>query len=199
MALIRVAVVAPALALRLGLREVLHSITGVEVVAESASPLGLPTVDVLVMTSAGFLNELPEEPPPVLLLLQDDEPAHLLGNLPVWGLLPLEASADELSATLHALVEGLVAGAPGLVNRLVQRYPAPLIEGGEAVLDPLTARERQVLQLAAEGLANKEIALSLQISEHTVKFHLSSLYSKLGVASRTEAVRAGTRRGLVIL
>jgi DNA-binding NarL/FixJ family response regulator len=72
-------------------------------------------------------------------------------------------------------------------------------EGAEEISDPLTNRERQVLQLAAEGLPNKEIAARLQLSEHTVKFHLSSLYSKLGVSSRTEAVRTGTRQGWVIL
>jgi DNA-binding NarL/FixJ family response regulator len=63
----------------------------------------------------------------------------------------------------------------------------------------LTERERQVLQLAAEGLANKQIASRLEISENTVKFHLSSLYAKLGATSRTEAVRAGARRGWVVL
>ena len=56
-----------------------------------------------------------------------------------------------------------------------------------------------MLQLAAEGLANKQIALKLHISEHTVKFHLSSLYAKLGATSRTEAIRAGARRGWVVL
>ena len=73
------------------------------------------------------------------------------------------------------------------------------MEEAEQVVDPLTERERQVLQLTAEGLANKQIAAALEISEHTVKFHLSSLYAKLGVTSRTEAVRAGARRGWVVL
>ncbi len=63
----------------------------------------------------------------------------------------------------------------------------------------MTEREGQVLQLTAQGLANKQIAVALGISEHTVKFHLSSLYAKLGVTSRMEAVRAGARRGLVVL
>ena len=72
-------------------------------------------------------------------------------------------------------------------------------EQAEQVVDPLTGRERQVLQLTAQGLANKQIAVSLEISENTVKFHLSSLYAKLGVTSRTEAVRAGARRGWVVL
>jgi DNA-binding NarL/FixJ family response regulator len=56
-----------------------------------------------------------------------------------------------------------------------------------------------VLQLLAQGMANKQIAMKLAISEHTVKFHVSSIYTKLGAANRTEAVRLGVRRGLILL
>lgn len=197
--MIRVAVVAPALALRLGLRELLAGLPDVQVTYESPALADLPEADVWVLTSAALLNELGEETPPVLLLSDDLERAAALTGLPVWGLLPLESSPEELSAALHALAEGLVVGAPGLLSRLYTRSARPALEGAQEVLDPLTARERQVLQLTAEGLANKEIALALQISEHTVKYHLSSLYSKLGVTNRTEAVREGTRKGWVVL
>lgn len=197
--MIRVGVVAPAAALRLGLRELLQGLPDIEVTAESDHPQDIPVVEVLVLTSPGSLADLPAEPPPVLLLASDAGRADNLSHLPVWGLLPLEASVDELSAALHALAEGLVVGSPVLVSRLVQHTFVPELNSAEEILDPLTIRERQVLQLAAEGLANKEIAVQLQISEHTVKFHLSSLYSKLGVSSRTEAVRTGTRQGWVIL
>ncbi|MRR29487.1 response regulator transcription factor [bacterium] len=197
--MIRVAVVAPAAALRLGLRELLLELPDIEVVSTEAQPHDIPSVDVLVITSSGLLADLPLESPPVLLLTGDADRAAILMNLPVWGLLPLEASLDELSAALHALAEGLVVGSPFLVSRLVDHQLLPEMRDAETVLDPLTARERQVLQLAAEGLANKEIAVQLQISEHTVKYHLSSLYSKLGVSSRTEAVRTGTRQGWVVL
>jgi DNA-binding CsgD family transcriptional regulator len=71
--------------------------------------------------------------------------------------------------------------------------------GEESLIESLTAREKEVLQLMAEGLANKQIAMRLSISEHTVKFHLSSLYSKLGVSSRTEAVKRGLGLGLISL
>jgi DNA-binding NarL/FixJ family response regulator len=57
----------------------------------------------------------------------------------------------------------------------------------------------EVIQLMAQGLANKQIALALRISEHTVKFHLSSLYAKLGISSRTEAVKRGIELGLISL
>ena len=197
--MIHVGVVAPAIAVRLGLRELLQGLPDIMVVAEAAHPRDMPPVDVLVLTSPPLLAELPLEPQPVLLLTDNIEPASSLINLPVWGLLPLEASVDELSAALHGLAEGLVVSSPALLGRL---YEPPILHeamDSVEVLDPLTARERQVLQLAAEGLANKEIAAHLQISEHTVKFHLSSLYSKLGVSSRTEAVRTGTRQGWVVL
>lgn len=190
---------ARAAALRLGLRELLQGLPEIEVAAEAAQVRDIPTVDVLILTMPTSLADLPPELTPVLLLTDHIENATGLINLPVWGLLPLEASVEELTAALHALAEGLVVGAPILIGHLVEHPLQHAFEGAEEVTDPLTARERQVLQLAAEGLANKEIAARLQLSEHTVKFHLSSLYSKLGVSSRTEAVRTGTRQGWVIL
>jgi DNA-binding NarL/FixJ family response regulator len=196
---IRVVVAVPGMALRIGLREVLRSLPDVEVAAESHSPRGLPPADVLVLASADDLSDLDESPPPILLLSNDPgEAAHLV-DFPVWGILPREASAEELSAAVHALAEGLWVGAPALVQNLLEGHPLPVLDGAEAVINPLTERERQVLQLTAEGLANKQIAAALDISENTVKFHLSSLYAKLGVTSRTEAVRAGARRGWVVL
>ena len=198
--MIRVAVLSPTLALRIGLREVLRGLPDVEVVAEAALPQMLPPADVWVLTSTDFIAELDEEhSPPLLLLTDDPEEAARLSGLPLWGVLPLESSADELCAALQALAEGLWVGSPALVQGLLERHPLPVLDEAEQVVDPLTERERQVLQLTAQGLANKQIANSLAISENTVKFHLSSLYAKLGVTSRTEAVRAGARRGWVVL
>jgi DNA-binding NarL/FixJ family response regulator len=70
-------------------------------------------------------------------------------------------------------------------------------EGRERLVEPLTPRERTVLALVADGLGNRAIGQELDISEHTVKFHLASIFGKLGVASRTEAVRRGLRLGLI--
>jgi DNA-binding NarL/FixJ family response regulator len=197
--LIRVAIVSSSMALRIGLREILRSLPDLEVIAEAGDVKEIPAVDVLVLTSAEFLSELGDESSPVLLLSDDPDEAARLAGLPVWGVLPLDAGADELSAALHALAEGLLVGSPAMVGRLLERHPISAPGQSEAVIDPLTGREREVLQLAAEGLANKQIAAALEISEHTVKFHLSSLYAKLGVTNRTEAVRAGARRGWVVL
>ena len=66
-------------------------------------------------------------------------------------------------------------------------------------MEPLPERESEVLQLLAQGLSNKQIAVRLYISEHTVKFHVSSVYGKLGATNRAEAVRLGVQRGLVVL
>jgi DNA-binding NarL/FixJ family response regulator len=198
--LIRVAILAPAVALRIGLREVLRALPDVEVLAETAVPQGLVPADVWVLTSAGLIGDLDEKQSTALLLLTaNPEETVRLSDVPVWGALPPDASAEELSAALHALAEGLWAGSPALIQGLIEGRRVPVVNETEQVVDPMTEREHQVLQLTAQGLANKQIASSLQISENTVKFHLSSLYAKLGVTSRTEAVRAGARRGWVVL
>jgi DNA-binding CsgD family transcriptional regulator len=77
--------------------------------------------------------------------------------------------------------------------------PAATLGEGEGEVDPLTAREKEVLGLLARGLPNKRVARDLGISEHTVKFHVSSIFAKLGAQSRAEAVSIGARRGLISL
>jgi DNA-binding NarL/FixJ family response regulator len=116
-----------------------------------------------------------------------------------WGVLPLDCTVDELMAALRAISEGLVVGVPALIEPLLDHRPST--RGDEAVplIEPLTDREIEVLQLLAQGLANKQIAATLGISEHTVKFHVSGIYTRLGAASRTEAVRLGVRLGLIVL
>lgn len=74
---------------------------------------------------------------------------------------------------------------------------AVVADAAPGLVEQLTPRERDVLALAADGLSNREIAVELEISEHTVKFHLASVFGKLGASSRTEAVRRGLQLGLV--
>ena len=202
--MISVAVVAPAMSLRVGLREVLGDLSEVDVVAEAArvEELSVSGVDVLVLASPDGLRALESDTAPAVLLLTDDlDDVRELQNqsLPAWGVLPVNASEDELGAAVRALGEGLWVGAPALLRNLLRRPSVVEVSDTEPLADPLTGREIEVLQMRASGLANKQIALSLGISEHTVKFHLSSLYAKFGVTSRTEAVRTGARRGLVVL
>jgi len=112
----------------------------------------------------------------------------------VRAVLPSDVSQDQLVAALEAVASGLVVVHPADVEAA---FPAsrPLAE----LAEPLTRREREVLQMLAAGLGNKEIAARLAISEHTVKFHVASILGKLGAESRTEAVSLGIRRGLILL
>jgi DNA-binding NarL/FixJ family response regulator len=214
----RVMVAATNPALRAGLRALLASDEQLEVVAEARDLSGwadLPQeADVLVLAAAdgleAALGSLLEELPPgwayPAVLLLSDEPANSalteLG-LPAWGILPLEATAEELVAAVGALGEGLLTGAPHLMRALFKEPSAQPggqeLAGWDPPVEALTAREGEVLQLLAQGLANKQIALSLGISEHTVKFHVSAIYAKLGAASRTEAVSIAARRGFLVL
>jgi DNA-binding NarL/FixJ family response regulator len=114
--------------------------------------------------------------------------------------LPADVTTDQLLAAIRATVAGLAVtlevfsraeeGPIGWIATDERSLP-------ESLTEHLTARETVVLRLMASGLGNKEIASRLDISEHTVKFHVSSVLAKLGVASRTEAVTIGIVRGLV--
>lgn len=75
----------------------------------------------------------------------------------------------------------------------------PPRDDGDQIEEPLTSRETDVVELLAEGLSNKAIAVRLGISDQTVKFHVASIYGKLGAANRTDAVRRAVRRGLISL
>jgi two-component system, NarL family, response regulator YdfI len=116
----------------------------------------------------------------------------------VRAILPSDVSADQLAAALEAAMAGLVVVHPSEIAVALPASSAawsPLAE----LAEPLTPREREVLEMLASGLVNKEIAAKLSISEHTVKFHVASILGKLGAATRTEAVSLGFRRGLVLL
>jgi DNA-binding NarL/FixJ family response regulator len=91
------------------------------------------------------------------------------------------------------MIQGLMVLDPTLVSAL----PLVTDRSIEAPVEPLTTREEQVLQQLAEGLSNRSIAQRLQISEHTVKFHINAILGKLGAQSRTEAVARAARLGLI--
>ena len=180
-------------ALRAGLRALLSSDKKIKVVNDSLDEN--LEADVIITSAShesfsenGFLDS-----PSAAILLLSDDPLNireLRRSARVWGILPADASTDELRAAVHALSQGLIVGTSAL---LFESESGPLLEG------PLTERESEVLGLLSRGLANKQIAVELGISEHTVKFHVSSIYQKLNVTNRTEAVRAGLRGGWIAL
>jgi DNA-binding NarL/FixJ family response regulator len=118
------------------------------------------------------------------------------------SILPLQATPDQLLAAIQATVTGLAVtlepfGETDDTSTASNRADEIGLTGRFA--EHLTARETVVLRLMALGLGNKEIASRLDISEHTAKFHVSSILAKLGAASRTEAVTIGMTRGLVAI
>jgi DNA-binding NarL/FixJ family response regulator len=117
----------------------------------------------------------------------------------VWGILPVESTREELIAAAYALVNGLWVGDPQLLGSITGNQARPTRLDDDSIIEPLTPRETEILQFLAQGLTNKQIAWKLSISEHTVKFHISSIYGKLGAANRTEAVRLGARSGIIVI
>lgn len=201
--MIRVTIVSPSHALRIGLREMLAGHPAIRVTGEATT---LEDVDdneteVAVLASVSSARIPADYNFAILFMMDDIESIRgmLTSNLRAWGVLSADAGGDELAAGIVAVAEGLWVGAPGLVEGLMRLPRGVDGLGEESLIEPLTAREMEVLQNMAAGLANKQIALALNISEHTVKFHLSSLYAKLGVSSRTEAVRRGLELGLISL
>jgi DNA-binding NarL/FixJ family response regulator len=135
---------------------------------------------------------------PVVLLVQGaaTEWADMLRH-GVRAILPSSATGPQIAAAAEGAAAGLVVLHPAEVGTLLQ--PQVANEGPATLPEALTAREIEVLRLVAEGLSNKEIAARLNLSEHTVKFHVASIMGKLGAASRTEAVMLGIRHGLVLI
>jgi len=137
---------------------------------------------------------------PVILLSEQPKTAWLSKALRagVRAVLPRDVAPEQLRAALEAAAAGLVVIHPSELDTVLSATIGPSAPLDE-LLEPLTRREREVLQMLAAGLANKEIAARLAISDHTVKFHIASTLGKLGASTRTEAVSAGIRRGLVML
>jgi DNA-binding NarL/FixJ family response regulator len=193
----------------------------IQVVGESSAPGALieelAGIDVVVVADTMLLEDIgrlltDHSTGTLVLLANTNEPGHsstpgLSSLLQVvrrlglrsWGIVPFDAPAAQLQAAVRATAEGLIVLPPSQASRLYES--TPLVEASNLALpdESLTTREREVLELVSQGLSNKLIARRLQISEHTVKFHISSISSKLGASSRTDAVSRGLRRGLITL
>jgi two-component system, NarL family, response regulator YdfI len=117
---------------------------------------------------------------------------------PFRGVLPMWATAREIQTAIEAAASGLLVFHPDMAEHLAK--PSDTARASGASLgQQLSPRESEILNLLAAGLGNKEIALRLKISDHTVKFHVTSIFNKLSASSRTEAVAVGIRRGLIVL
>ena len=198
----RVFVVASTPVTRAGLRSMLANVEGtdVRVVGEATSPTDPSEADVVLLADEELLEEaaVAEDGTQALVLVSDDDHAvSRLRALPLrgWGVVPPDAPPEELAAAVSAAAQGLIVLPKPLTARLLQGSVASV----EELSEPPTAREREVLELLGRGLSNRLIAKELHISEHTVKFHISSLFAKLEVSNRAEAVSQGARHGLISL
>jgi NarL family two-component system response regulator YdfI len=140
---------------------------------------------------------LADLPIPVVLMLDlaDSPVVRSALRSGIRGVIPFDATSEEIEGSVHAVHAGLVVVMPAwLAELLPEQQPV-----ADELAEPLSDRELEVLDLLVEGLSNKLIAHRLNISEHTVKTHIASIFAKLGASSRTEAVYRAVRRGLVML
>lgn len=150
-------------------------------------------------TVSGHLGTLADCGVPVLGLLADENDAStvlgILANFDVYGLLLNQSDADWLMTALRTINNGLIVLDPAISDTLLTTLPLPT----QTLAEPLTPREDEVLQLLAQGMTNKAIAHGLGITDHTVKFHVNAIMTKLSAQSRTDAVIRATRAGLIVL
>ena len=199
---------------RLGLRAVLESADDIEVIGEVATAEAAIAaaqaggIDVILMdlrfgpgvegtrlaTGADATAEIKrtmEKPPHVLVVTNYDTDADILGTIEAGalGYLLKDAPPEELLAAVRSAAEGDSTLSPTVANRLMTRVRTPRTS--------LTPRELEVLKLVASGSSNREIGRTLLLSEATVKSHLVHIYDKLGVRSRTSAVAAARKQGVL--
>ena len=201
--MIRVLIAAPSAVVRAGLEALLKTAANLEVTGSTAdwAHLAAEDHDVVLVDWDRPGDDFPPElldiaPTSAVVLLADDPQRAWTSDAlraGVRGLLPREASLNQMVAAIEAAAAGLVVLQPeDLDGLLVNPRPSRLVES-------LSPREIEVLGLIAEGASNKAIAFRLGISEHTVKFHVTSIMAKLNAGSRTEAVTLGIRQGLILL
>ena len=150
------------------------------------------------------LEEVFSDTPTVLLAARlDTAIARSASRLQIRSVLPLAITTHQLVAAIAATVAGFAVTLPQpsspAGDEIHDIRPEPRNPAQLSLAEHLTAREVEVLRLVALGHGNKEVAAQLNVSEHTVKFHVSSILAKLGARSRTEAVTIGILRGLVAI
>jgi len=192
-----------------------RALRGVNVICDSQiSParFAASKADILVAdldtpaSAAAMLDFLQDAPAGTgsVALIDDPDPAWVRSALraSAHAMIARDANTEDMQIALQAAEAGFVLLHPTSVHGLLQNNAMAEMndvsdEDPGDLLEDLTAREFEVLRLVSMGLGNKEIAARLAISEHTAKFHISSILSKLHATSRTEAVSLGIRKGLI--
>lgn len=209
---VRVAVIAASLQVRASLQTLVEAsptlgFLGSAADAEALADCLAGSVPDVIVTdiepdAGDALKTLFEPAPPALVLLIDDPDSDwILDPLPAdaTAILPRNAMPAEIVVSIEAVAAGLCVLSPDILARLLTgRKPSRQLASGKP-FEALTLREIEVLAMLADGLGNKEIARQLDISDNTVKFHLSSIFSKLGATNRTEAVMLGMRYGFLMV
>lgn len=198
--------------MRAGLEGILHASGLIDVVggssaqAELAALVARAAPDV-VLAEADDFDALPGllggiSDTPLALIVGDLDPAAEMDafRAGVCAILPRGATVEAIAAAVYAVAAGLAVLPADLIDDLetTRQEQAAGLRPSEPH-ERLTPREIEVLALLSDGAGNKTIAYRLGVSEHTVKFHLSSIFTKLGVKNRTEAVRLGMKLGLIML
>ncbi|HKS73793.1 MAG TPA: response regulator transcription factor [Terriglobales bacterium] len=155
--------------------------------------------DIVLLDLERAHGELSSQAPMVVLIDQPDPgwAAQALRS-GVKGIVPRDAEVEIITAAIQAARSGVVLLDADVSAALAARIRPPA-DSRDTTTEELTPREIEVLGMLAEGLGNRDIADRLGISNHTVKFHISSILDKLGATSRTEAVTLGLRKGLILL
>lgn len=194
--MIRVVVVAASPVARAGLESLAGSSPELQVSGAFADFSAVEDVPSdVVLAAAAEVPPLPR-PVPVVLLTAEAQPSWTLDAVRagVRAILPRDATQEQILGAVLSAAGGLAVVDPADLETLAGASVQPVADGPD-----LTPRELEVLRMIAEGAANKAIAWKLGISEHTVKFHVASILSRLGAGTRTEAVTIGIRRGLILL
>jgi two-component system, NarL family, nitrate/nitrite response regulator NarL len=181
--LIRVWIETASTVTRAGFESVLEGSQGIELV-DSLAQADVMLRDDPPRASSDGLPFVPT------VVLSDEPPTARLFRGGVHAILPNDATPEQIIAALYAASVGLIAIPAEASALMIPAAPEPEVEN-------LTPREMETLEMLAEGLSNKQIAARLHISEHTAKFHVNSILSKLGAGTRTEAVMRALRSGLL--
>jgi NarL family two-component system response regulator YdfI len=158
-------------------------------------------VDVIVIDADAIRDLLlaPRSDAAIVLLTEVSDPRSVsrLLRSGVRAILSRDSGPDDVLAGIYAAYDGMVPLSIPTAESLAAVYGDRPLEVDSELSEEITSRETEVLRMLAEGLVNKEIATRLGISEHTIKFHISSILDKLGASTRTEAVTLGIRLGLI--